>query len=214
MAQEDILIREARMEDSQAIAEIVHALDWSEQISNESLLQTQAQIADRIEHCLREDNHTIFVAERRYDRSQQEETLLRPSACRQGTVIGYVAVHWFFHLLRGSDGYVSELFLHPDETGHGIGSRLLDEVCTYAHQHGCTQLILVNRRIRESYRRLFYAKHGWEEQPEAAFFSLILSTPASSDSHNGQQDDHNPAAQHTPGSSGEVHRSEGVTSTV
>jgi len=75
------------------------------------------------------------------------------------------------------------LFLRPDETGHGVGSQLLDAVYTYARQRDCTQLILINRRIRESYRRHFYAKHGWEEQPETAFFSLVLSTP---ESHNGQ----------------------------
>jgi GNAT superfamily N-acetyltransferase len=152
-------------------------------------MQMQAYVADRIEYCLGEENHTILVAERRPDCAEEEGAPLHPSAPTQAIVIGYVAVHWFFHLLRGSDGYVSELFLRPDETGHGVGSRLLDAVYTYAHQRGCIQLILVNRRIRVSYRRYFYAKHGWEEQPEAAFFPLILSTP---ESHNEQQHDGNP----------------------
>jgi GNAT superfamily N-acetyltransferase len=177
MSQEEILVREARLEDSQAIAAIIRALDWSEQICNESPVEAQAQIADRIEHGLCEDNHTILVAERRSDRTVEERAQPGLSVSSQGTVVvGYVAVHWFFHLVRGSDGYVSELFLHPDETGHGIGSRLLDEVYTYAHQRGCTQLILAKRRIRESYRRHFYAKHGCSSQPEATFFSLILPT--------------------------------------
>ncbi|GHO95405.1 hypothetical protein KSF_054530 [Reticulibacter mediterranei] len=195
MPQEEIIIREVRMEDSQAIAEIIRVLDWSEQISNEPVMQTQAQVADRIEHCIREENHTILVAERRPDNSEQGVPSSSLSASIQGTVIGYVAVHWFFHLLRGSDGYVSELFLRPDETGHGVGSCLLDAVYTSAHQRGCTQLILVNRRIRESYRRHFYTKHGWEEQPESAFFSLVLSTP---EPYNEQQHDDNSVSQHPP----------------
>ncbi|QBD76963.1 N-acetyltransferase [Ktedonosporobacter rubrisoli] len=171
MSQENLLVREARLDDSRAIAGIIQAVGWSEQISSESLVQMQAQVADRIEHCLREDNHTILVAERITVGEGVHSCSSEPP---QGIVVGYVAVHWFFHLQRGSDGYVSELFLHPDETGHGIGSRLLDAVSAYAHRRGCTQLILVNRRIRESYRRHFYAKHGWEEQPESAFFALVL----------------------------------------
>jgi GNAT superfamily N-acetyltransferase len=171
MSQEEITIREACRDDSQAIASILRALDWSEQIRNELPEQTEAHVAERIEQCLQEHNHTILVAERQPSYS---------SHAVRGTVVGYVAVHWFFHLMRGSDGYISELFLLPDETGHGIGSRLLDMVYQYAHERDCTQLILMNRRIRESYRRHFYAKHGWEEQSDASFFSLILPPTASS----------------------------------
>ena len=189
MSCEEIVIREICMEDSQAITEIIRALNWSEQISNESAIQTQALVADRIKQCLREDNHTILVAERRPDHSVEKGAQSPPSASQKGTVVGYVAVHWFFHLVRGSDGYVSELFLRPDETGHGIGNRLLDEVYTYAHQRDCTQLVLVNRRIRESYRRHFYIKHGWEEQPNSAFFSIVPSLSPSSESHNGHRCD-------------------------
>ncbi len=115
------------------------------------------------------------MAERWRDESDQYVG----DACHSGgaarQVIGYISVHWFPNMLMlGYDGYVSELFIHPDETGLGAGSRLLEAVEAYATERGCTRLLLMNRRVRESYRRHFYAKHGWEELPDAAFFSLKL----------------------------------------
>ncbi len=167
MMQEEITIREACLEDSGAIASILRTVGWSEQIQNETAAETQAHIVERIAQCQRERNHTILVAERRQEAPGGDTS-------RTGTVVGYVAVHWFPHLVRGNDGYVSELFVLPSETGHGLGTLLLDRVQEYAQERNCTQLILMNRRIRELYRRGFYAKHGWEEQADAAFFSLVL----------------------------------------
>ncbi|HZR42332.1 MAG TPA: GNAT family N-acetyltransferase [Ktedonobacteraceae bacterium] len=157
-ASSEITIREARLEDSGAIATILHELGWFEHINHESVALTQAQVTDRIKQCHTEKQHTLLVAEH-----------------GQRGVVGYVAVHWFVSLLRGNEGYVSELFLHPTETGHGIGGRLLDSVNEYALKRGCTRLMLMNRRIRESYRRGFYTKHGWQESQDGAFFTLTLS---------------------------------------
>ncbi|MBA2682755.1 MAG: GNAT family N-acetyltransferase, partial [Ktedonobacteraceae bacterium] len=153
------IIREARLEDSSAIAIILRALGWSEQIKRESLADTQAQIASYLERCQREKTHTILVAER-----EQEQNMRKVS--------GYIAVHWYPHLMRGNDGYVSELFVHPDATGHGIGSLLLDTIKATALERNCTRLLLMNGRTRESYTRQFYAKRGWVELRDAAFFSL------------------------------------------
>jgi GNAT superfamily N-acetyltransferase len=159
----DTTIREVRLEDSSAIAAILRALGWSEQIKQESLADTQAHIAIHLERCLREKTHSILVAECELDHHVSE-------------VVGYVSVHWYPHLLRGDDGYVSELFVHPNRTGHGIGGQLLDAIKAYAMARNCMRLFLMNRRIRESYARQFYAKHGWVELSDAAFFSLTLST--------------------------------------
>ncbi|GCE03866.1 GNAT family N-acetyltransferase [Dictyobacter aurantiacus] len=155
-----VTIREARLEDSGAITTILRALGWSEHIQQQTFAETQAQIEEWFARLENEQTHTILVAE------------------QQGQVVGYLAVHWYFHLMRGSDGYVSELFIHPDQTGHGIGSQLLATIEEEARRRGCTRLILMNRRIRESYARQFYIKHGWEELGDAAFFSLTL--PATS----------------------------------
>jgi GNAT superfamily N-acetyltransferase len=171
MSDVEITIREACVEDSTALATILHTLGWSEQLKKEDPAQTQAHIAAHIAQCLREKTHTILVAEK--------SSYNVGDACRPGEVarqvIGYISVHWFPNILMlGYDGYVSELFIHPAETGLGAGSRLLKAVETYATGRGCTRLLLMNRRTRESYRRRFYAKHGWEELSDAAFFSLKL----------------------------------------
>ncbi len=158
MSQVEIVIREAGPEDSLAIATLLHALDWFEQTRNGTLSQTQMSIAERIECCRREQTHTILVAQRALE-----------------GVVGYTAVHWYPSLTRGNEGYVSELFVHPSHTGQGIGGRLLDTLNVHAHQRGCIRLLLLNRRIRESYRRGFYAKHGWEEHSDGVFFTRTLS---------------------------------------
>lgn len=151
----NILIREAQREDASAIAAILRTLGWVERMKNETAVTTEQHVAHMLELAAREDCNTVLVAER-----------------NDGTVVGYLAVHWFPNLMRGLDGYVSELFVHPDATGQGAGSRLIEAVRMHATRRGCARLILMNRRIRESYRRGFYAKHGWEELRDGAFFSL------------------------------------------
>jgi GNAT superfamily N-acetyltransferase len=175
MSHVEITIREACIEDSCAIAAILHTLGWSEQLRWEDPAQMQPHIAARIEQCIREQTHTILVAERWRDESDHCVGDTNRSGRVSRQVIGYISVHWFPNMLMlGHDGYVSELFIHPAETGLGAGSRLLEAVEAYAAERGCTRLLLMNRRIRESYRRNFYAKHGWEELPDAAFFSVSI----------------------------------------
>jgi GNAT superfamily N-acetyltransferase len=153
----EITIREATLEDAGSIEIILRAIGWYERINKETTAQTQAQVLQRLEQCEREGTHTILVAE-----------------LQDGTVAGYSAVHWFPALSRGMDGYVSELFVHPLMSGKGIGTLLLDSIKEHAASRGCERLILMNRRDRESYRRGFYASHGWEELREGAFFTLTL----------------------------------------
>ena len=153
----EITIREATLADAGAIDTILRAIGWYERINKETTAQTQAQVTQRLEQCQREGTHTLLVAE-----------------LADGTVAGYSAVHWFPALSRGIDGYVSELFVHPSLSGRGIGTLLLDSIKEHASRRGCARLILMNRRDRESYRRGFYASHGWEELREGAFFTLTL----------------------------------------
>ncbi len=153
----EITIRDANQEDSAAIDAILRAVGWFERINKETATHTQFQITQRLLQCQREGTHTILVAE-----------------LPRGKVVAYIAVHWFPVLMRGIDGYVSELFVHPSAVGKGIGSCLLDAVNEQALKRGCTRLILMNRRDRESYRRGFYAQNGWEELREGAFFALLL----------------------------------------
>jgi GNAT superfamily N-acetyltransferase len=158
----EITIREARLEDSHAIVAILRALGWSKRIQEDEYSEVLAEIRARLERSLNETTHTILVAERQDD-------------AHSTSIVGYTAVHWYSHLMLGSDGYVSELFVHPAATGQGIGTRLLKTVEAYAVERKCTRLLLMNRRIRESYSRRFYAKRGWEEQ-DAALFSRKLTS--------------------------------------
>jgi GNAT superfamily N-acetyltransferase len=152
-----ITIRHACEEDSAAIDAILRSIGWFERINKEAATHTQSQIAQRLLQCKREGTHTILIAE-----------------LPGGTVVGYIAVHWFPVLMRGIDGYVSELFVHPSAASKGIGSRLLDAINEEACRRGCTRLILMNRRDRESYQRGFYAQNGWEELRDGALFALLL----------------------------------------
>lgn len=159
-----ITIREANERDSGAIAAILHALGWSQHIQNEALSQTQSEVTAYLADTVHNNQtHTVLVAEQQAANGSCE-------------VVGYTSVHWYPHLMRGEkDGYVSELFVHPDARGRGAGTSLLEALEQLARVRGCTRLLLMNRRIRESYARKFYAKRGWEEQGDAAFFSLDLT---------------------------------------
>jgi GNAT superfamily N-acetyltransferase len=153
----EITIRDATLEDAGGIDAILRAIGWYERINKEMPTYTQNQVTQRLEQCQHEGMHTILVA-----------------VLADGTIAGYSAVHWFPALSRGIDGYISELFVHPSMSGRGIGTLLLDTIKEQASRKGCSRLILMNRRDRESYRRGFYASHGWEELREGAFFTLTL----------------------------------------
>jgi GNAT superfamily N-acetyltransferase len=157
--QSELIIREARQEDAVLIATILRAQGLFGHINNEALEVTEQRVRQQLELASGETScNTILVAER----------------TNRG-VVGYVAVHWFPNLMRGLDGYVSELFVHPDDHGNGSGSCLLNAVQDYAVKRGCVRLMLMNRRIRESYQRGFYRKQGWEELPDGAMFVRTLT---------------------------------------
>ncbi len=152
--QEIITIREAYQKDAEAIATILYELGLFEHVNNELPAVTEHKIALRLLQGYHDRCNTVLVAEQ-----GNEQT------------VGYIAAHWFPNLMRGSvDGYVSELFVSPRAAGHGVGSLLLDAIHERAVKRGCTRLLLMNRRDRESYKRGFYSKHGWQEMPEAAYF--------------------------------------------
>jgi GNAT superfamily N-acetyltransferase len=91
------------------------------------------------------------------------------------TIIGYAAVHWVPLLfLAGGEAYVTELFVHPSHSGHGVGSTLLDTIVTEAKRRGCARVSLMNGRDVESYRREFYKKRGWIERSWMANFILRI----------------------------------------
>ena len=92
-----------------------------------------------------------------------------------GEVLGYAAGHLLPYLfLSCPEGYISELFVLAKGRAMGIGTRLLEEVKTEARERGCSRLRLLNSRRRESYKRGYYRKLGWEERKEMADFIFTL----------------------------------------
>lgn len=160
----EIQIRKAQTTDGVAITELLRTLTFLSQIKAEEADATQARVLAHLALAVNDDSHLILVAE-----------------STAGEIAGYGAVHWLPYLiLAGPEGYVSELFVRDDLRGQGIGSRLLDALKAEAQKRGCSRLMLLNMRQRESYQRQFYAKQGWVERPEAANFVLKLSLQANS----------------------------------
>ena len=153
-----ITIRPAIAGDVGAISTILRELGWFNHISKESPDDTKACIAQHLELCNSDESHTVYVAEN-----------------QNGEVIGYIAVHWIAYLmLAGSEGYISELFVHEPDRRKGVGRKLLETVNEQAIKRGCTRLMLVNGRKRESYKRGFFQKLGWKERQEVSNFVLLL----------------------------------------
>ena len=98
-------------------------------------------------------------------------------ALENGKVLGYSAMHCVpFMILNGSglEVYISELFVHPDCRGQGIGDKLLAQMETEAREKGAYRLLLNNFTDHESYKRQFYAKRGWEPRQGAVNFVKVL----------------------------------------
>jgi ribosomal protein S18 acetylase RimI-like enzyme len=151
-------VRPATPADVPAIAAILRGLGWFAFINDEATAKTETRVKKHLRLCMADDSHLVLVAED-----------------AKGAIIGYVAVHWLPYLmLPGPEGYVSELFVSEAARGMGVGTKLLEAVEDAAVTRGCSRLMLVNRKTRESYKRGFYRKLGWEEREEFANFVLHL----------------------------------------
>lgn len=151
-------IRTARIGDEAALAALLRRVGWFSELEEASPDEAVRRVRRHLELALGDNSHSVYVAE------------------VDGRVVGYCAVHWQPTLfLAGPEGYVSELFVDEGERGRGVGRALLDVVGAEAHGRGCARMVLFNGRERESYRRGFYAKAGWEEHPELALFLRRLA---------------------------------------
>lgn len=154
----NIHIRRANTTDGPAISDMLRALGWFPHINAESPQATQQRVHRHLASCTSNQSHLVLVAQ-----------------TGSSEIVGYCAVHWLpYLLLPGLEGYVSELFIQEKFRGQGIGKKLLNRVKEQAFQRGCSRLMLLNMRNRESYGRQFYTKQGWVERPQAANFVLHL----------------------------------------
>lgn len=152
-----VTIRPARADDAAAIAHVLRGLGLFDHLAEEPLATTEARVAGQLARNLGSTDQTILIAE-----------------APDGGALGYAAVHWLPNMLKGLDGYLSELFLLPQARGQGVGGQLLVRIEEEGRARGCTRLMLFNRRERESYQRAFYPKHGWVEREDVAFFNRWL----------------------------------------
>ncbi len=154
-----IQIREAEVADAPVIAELLRSLALFPRLNTEDVSVTQERVRKHLALCLADNSHLILVAQ-----------------VPEGKIAGYCAVHWLPYLiLEGPEGYVSELFIRNEFRGQGIGGQLLEVAKAEAQVRGCSRLMLLNMRQRESYQRQFYSKQGWKERPEAANFIFSLN---------------------------------------
>jgi GNAT superfamily N-acetyltransferase len=154
----NIQIQRAEIEDAHGIAALLRSLVWFAHIKDETPQMTQERVARHLTFCNSDSSHSVFVA--------------KP---RAGEIVGYSAVHWLPYLiLTCPEGYVSELFVHVSYRSEGFGRQLLEAMKAEAQERGCSRLMLINLRKRESYQRRFYQKQGWKEREEAANFVYHL----------------------------------------
>lgn len=150
----NVTIRLAQIEDAGAIAAILQELAWFSHYGEINPVQVSRQL----ELSLADDSHSVYLAE-----------------ALSGEIVGYGAVHWLPTLfMPGGEGYVSELFVKESAREHGVGAALLEACIAEGRQRGCTRLSLLNNRQRESYRRGFYTKQGWQERMDLANFIYLL----------------------------------------
>jgi GNAT superfamily N-acetyltransferase len=140
------------------IVELLSKADMSVYTTHTPYNMTAANISKHLELCHSNESHTVYVAEN-----------------DAGQIVGYLGAHWLPYLfLDGPEGYLSELFIDDSCRSKNIGTELLEAVKGDAVKRGCSRLLLLNSRSRESYKRSFYRKKGWEEREEAANFVYNL----------------------------------------
>ena len=61
-----------------------------------------------------------------------------------------------------------------------MGTSLLEEAERWSQREGCSRMMLINNRLRQSYLNGFYGKRGWHEREDMANFVLPLHRPADS----------------------------------
>jgi GNAT superfamily N-acetyltransferase len=152
-------IRKVMRPDARELAGLLLDIGWFDGLKNQPPEAITQQVELQIAQCLADGSHSIYVAASSVDH-----------------IVGYSSVHWLPYLfMRGPEGYISELFVRSNARGQGVGKELLQAVEVEARARGCPRLSLINLRDRESYRRKFYVKAGWEERTVAANFVYRIS---------------------------------------
>ena len=87
-----------------------------------------------------------------------------------GKPIGLINLHYLPALrLKGYQISIEELVVHPDFRGQEAGKRLLDFAREYAEEKGAVRLEVTTSNKRESFRRQFYEKNGFEDAGSSVY---------------------------------------------
>jgi len=152
----DFSVAHAKTSDLKSLVEVLESTGWFDGRIDTS--EQNIKIAEKTLKKLLSDPRTLFLVVR----DKQE-------------AVGFISVHFVPYLmLSGEEAFVSELFVKDTHRSKGIGSMLLTAGVQAARSRGCKRMHLINSRARDSYKRGFYAKHGWQERQYAASFILDL----------------------------------------
>lgn len=148
---QDVLIRALRPDDAADLAEIVGQIPWFHPLLRSPL--GPAVVADHLKRALASPDGFCRAAQ------------------VDGRVRGYLSAHWLTYLVMPApELYVSELFIHQDWRGRGLGGMLLEAAEAEAARLGASRLMLFTGKGRECYDRGFYPGRGWVERPMVANF--------------------------------------------
>jgi|LGVF01.1.fsa_nt_gb GNAT superfamily N-acetyltransferase len=87
-----------------------------------------------------------------------------------GKPIGLINLHYLPALrLKAYQVSIEELVVHPDFRGQAVGKKLLDFAREYAEKKGAVRLEVIISNKRESYKRRFYTKNGFEDAASSVY---------------------------------------------
>lgn len=148
-------IREIKEDDFEQVLEIIK--DYKSEMGNELSPEKGPAVLDTLQRLI----------------GREESTTL--AAVEGELVKGFINAHCCpFPLICGDEWYITELFINKECRGEGVGSALLGELEKRAKEAGVIRMMLNNFRTLESYKREFYAKHGYVVREQAANFIKVL----------------------------------------
>ncbi|MCA9839011.1 MAG: GNAT family N-acetyltransferase [Trueperaceae bacterium] len=151
------MIRTVKQEDALALSKLLRSLSELRHVMAETAEISLGRVRAHLKRIVNNPDVSLLIDE------------------ENGVLNAYCHTIWHATLMhQGGEGYIAELFVHPDKRGKNIGSQLLEQIRIEAKARGCSRLCLLNMRNRPSYERGFYLKHGWVERPLAANFIYDL----------------------------------------
>lgn len=116
---------------------------------------------------------TMVPALRRLLREPRLGLVLLTHDAHAGAAIGYALATFGFDLeFAGVDAFLTELYVTPDQRGHGVGSRLLLAMLDVLRARGAGAVHLMVRPENETARAL-YERAGFETVPRIMMTHLL-----------------------------------------